>query len=85
MLTGNVKGKTNRKYRSKDLRGFLKKPGRERAKGKVRRSILDNYSARKSKETNGYLSSEKVKDRFVSHFIPTHLSWLAWLSVGLRK
>jgi small basic protein len=37
MLTGNVKEKTNREHKSKDFIAFLKKSGRERAKGKVPR------------------------------------------------
>ncbi|GMO45165.1 MAG: hypothetical protein Pg6C_07150 [Treponemataceae bacterium] len=69
MLTGNVKGKMNKERKSKDFIAFLKKLDRECAKGKVLRIILDNYSARKSKETNGYLTSDTVKDRFVLHFI----------------
>jgi transposase len=61
---------------SKDFISFLKKLDRESRKGKTLHIILDNYSAHKSKETNEYLSSEKVKGRFVLHFIPTHSSWL---------
>jgi transposase len=76
MLTGNVKGKMNKEHKSKDFIMFLKKLDRECTKGKVLHIILDNYSAHKSKETNAYLTQEKVKDRFVLHFIPTHSSWL---------
>lgn len=76
MLSGNVRGKTNKQHKSADFIAFLKKLDRECEKGKVLHIILDNYSAHKSKETNRYLTSEKVKDRFALHFIPTHSSWL---------
>ena len=76
MLTGNVKGKMNKEHKSKDFIAFLKKLDRECPKGKALHIILDNYSAHTSKETNEYLSPEKVKGRFVLHFIPTHSSWL---------
>jgi transposase len=76
MHSGNVKGKMNKKHKSKDFIVFLEKPDRECAKGKVLHIILDNYPAHKSKETKKYLSSEKVKGRFELHFIPAHSSWL---------
>jgi len=76
MLTGNVKGATKEQHKSADFIAFLKKLDRECEKGKELHIILDNYSAHKSKETNKYLTSEEVKDRFVLHFIPTHSSWL---------
>jgi transposase/transcriptional regulator with XRE-family HTH domain len=76
MLSGKVKGNINKTHKSKDFIGFLKKLDRECEKGKVLHIILDNYSAHTSKETNGYLSSDNVKGRFVLHFIPTHSSWL---------
>ncbi|MDR2510719.1 MAG: IS630 family transposase [Spirochaetaceae bacterium] len=76
MLTGNVKGMMNKTHNSKDFISFLKKLDRECCAGKVLHIILDNYSAHKSKVTNAYLSQEKIKDRFVLHFIPTHSSWL---------
>jgi transposase len=76
MLTGNVKGKINKRHKSEDFIAFLKELDRECEKGKVLHIILDNYSAHKSKETNEYLTSDKAKERFVLHFIPTHSSWL---------
>jgi transposase len=76
MLTGNVKGTMNQEHQSIDFIAFLKKLDRECPKGKVLHIILDNYSTHKAKETKEYLSSDRVKERFVLHFIPTHSSWL---------
>jgi transposase len=76
MLTGNVKGTMNKEHKSKGFIAFLKKLDRECSKEKVLHIILDNYSTHKAKETKKYLSSDEVKGRFVSRFIPTHSSWL---------
>jgi transposase len=73
MLTGNVEGKINPCHKSKEFISFLRQLDRNNDKGKVLHIILDNYSAHKSKETNGYLA--KHEGRFVLHFTPTHSSW----------
>jgi transposase len=53
---------------------FLKKVNRNCSEGKTLHIVADNLSAHKTKEVQEYFNS--VPGRFVSHFIPTHSSWL---------
>ncbi|GHV21611.1 IS630 family transposase [Spirochaetia bacterium] len=74
VLTGKVIGDCKDRHTAKEYLSFLKKLNRECEKGRVLHIIADNYSTHKTKEVKEYL--EKHKDRFVTHFIPTHSSWL---------
>jgi transposase len=53
---------------------FFKKVDKGCEKGKVLHIVADNYSAHKTKDVEAYIAS--VPGRFVTHFIPTHSSWL---------
>ncbi|GHU12341.1 hypothetical protein FACS1894161_0350 [Spirochaetia bacterium] len=74
MLTGNVIGECEDHHTAKEYIPFLKKVDKSCEKGKVLHIIADNYSTHKTKEVKEYLAL--VEGRFVTHFIPTHSSWL---------
>jgi transposase len=74
VLSGNVIGECMNTHTSKDYIPFLKKVDRSCPEGKVLHIIADNLSTHKTKEVAAYFST--VPGRFVTHFIPTHSSWL---------
>jgi transposase len=74
VLSGNVIGECKDRHTSKDYIQFLKKVDRNYPRGKTLHIVADNLSAHKTKEVKEYFNS--VPDRFVTHFIPTHSSWL---------
>jgi transposase len=74
VLTGNVIGECKTNHKAEDYIAFLKKVDRQSEKGKVLHIIADNYSAHKTKEVKAYMAG--VPGRYVTHFIPTHASWL---------
>jgi transposase len=74
MLTGNVIGECMDRHTAHEYLGFLKKLDKTCEKGKVLHIIADNYSTHTTKEVKEYIASRE--GRFVTHFIPTHSSWL---------
>jgi transposase len=74
VLTGNVIGECQKRHTAQEYLAFLKKIDKRCEKGKVLHIIADNYSTHKTKEVKEYLAS--MKGRFVTHFTPTHSSWL---------
>jgi transposase len=74
VLTGNVIGECKSTHKAEDYIEFLKTVDKSCEKGKVLHIIADNYSTHKTKEVKAYI--ESIPDRFVTHFIPTHSSWL---------
>jgi transposase len=74
IATGNVIGECKTTHKAEDYIAFLKKVDKGSEKGKVLHIIADNYATHKTKEVKEYLESRG--GRFVSHFIPTHSSWL---------
>jgi transposase len=74
VLTGNVIGECKATHKAEDYIEFLKRVDKGSEKGKVLHIIADNYSTHKTKEVKEYIAS--VPGRFVTHFIPTHSSWL---------
>jgi transposase len=74
VLTGEVIGECKDHHKAEDYIAFLKKVDKNCEAGKVLHIIADNYSTHKTKEVKEYLAS--IPGRFVTHFIPTHSSWL---------
>jgi transposase len=74
VLTGNVIGECKERHTAAEYIAFLKKIDKKCENGKELHIIADNYSTHKTKEVKDYLAS--VEGRFVTHFIPTHSSWL---------
>jgi transposase len=74
VLTGNVIGECKATHKADDYIEFLKEVDKQCKKGKVLHIIADNYSTHKTEEVKKYL--ESIPGRFVTHFIPTHSSWL---------
>jgi len=73
-LSGNVIGDCSDRHRSEDYIRFLKKVDKTCEPKKVLHIITDNLSVHKTKEVYKYLATRPK--RFVTHFIPTHSSWL---------
>jgi transposase len=74
VLTGNVTGECKSTHKAEDYIEFLKTVNKSCEKRKVLHIIADNYSTHKTKDVKAYL--ESIPGRFVTHFIPTHSSWL---------
>jgi transposase len=74
VLTGEVTGECRDRQRAEEYIGFLKTIDWDSQEGKILHIIADNYAAHKTKEVKEYIDS--IPGRFVTHFIPTHSSWL---------
>jgi len=73
-LNGNIIGECRDRHTSDDYISFLKKLDEECPKRKVLHIVTDNLSSHKTKAVYEFLNS--MPKRFVTHFIPTHSSWL---------
>jgi transposase len=74
VFSGNIIGECKAAYKAEDYPAFLKKADQQSGKGKTLNIIADNYATHKTKEVRAYL--ETKPGCFVTHFIPTHSSWL---------
>jgi transposase len=74
VLTGEVIGECKDHHKAEDYIAFLKKVDKYCEAGKVLHIIADNYATHKTKAVTEFF--ESVTGRFVTHFIPTHSSWL---------
>jgi transposase len=74
VLSGNVIGECKDAHKAEDYIAFLKKVDKSCTKGMVLHIVADNYATHKTKEVNKYI--ESTNGRFVTHFTPTHSSWL---------
>lgn len=74
LVTGHVHHSVCERHRSAEFVDFLKGLNAYYPVGTEIEIILDNHSAHRSKETQGYL--ESVPGRFKLVFTPTHGSWL---------
>lgn len=74
VVSGKVIGECRSSHKADDYVSFLKLLDRKTPKGKILHIVADNYAAHKAPKVKEYLQSKQK--RFVTHFIPTHSSWL---------
>ena len=75
LLTGKVHACVEDRHRSREFVGFLKRLNEAYPADTAIKLILDNHSARVSKETNAWLAAQP-HGRFTLVFTPKHGSWL---------
>jgi len=74
VVSGKVIGACSAHHRAADYIEFLKLVDRRSPRGKVLHLIVDNASSHDTKQVREYLAERS--GRFVTHFTPTHSSWL---------
>ena len=74
LLTGKVHAGVENRQRSREFIGFLKRLNEAYPAETAIKLILDDYSARISKESNAWLATQP-KDRFTFVFTPKSGSW----------
>jgi transposase len=75
LLTGRVHASVEDRHRSREFVAFLKKVDAAYPPATNIKIILDNHSAHISKETKGWLATQR-EGRFTFVFTPKHGSWL---------
>ena len=74
VVSGKVIAACSEHHRAADYIEFLQLVDRRTARGKVLHLIVDNASSHDTKAVREYLAERS--GRFVTHFTPTHSSWL---------
>jgi len=86
VLTSEVIGRVENRFRSKEFLAFLKQVERQTPKDKALHIVLDNLSAHKTKGVSEWVASQP---RIHFHFTPTSASWLnaveGWFSQLERR
>ena len=83
LVTGHVHRAVVDRHRSREFVAFLRTLDDAYPEGATLRLILDNHSARVSRETRAFLAS--VPNRFEFVFTPKHASWLNLIETFFSK